>query len=70
MHSAPLTKGSSMICSKCRMATEKSGVAFVAGMGCATPAQARLTHHVPDAPKAAKPFQVPKRVANFTPSGE
>lgn len=52
------------------MATEKSGVAFVAGMGCATPAQARLTHHVPDAPKAAKPFQVPKRVANFTPSGE
>ncbi len=59
-----------MNCGKCRMAIEKSGAVFVTGMGCATPAQARLTHHVPDAPKAAKPFQVPKRKANFTPSGE
>ena len=42
------------------MASEALGVVFVAGMGCATPAQARLAHHIPDAPKKA--FQQPKRV--------
>ena len=55
-----------MICAKCRMA----GIDVVKGLGCATPAQARITHNIPA--ELRRVFQQPKRVGrnNATPSGE
>lgn len=48
-----------MICAKCRMA----GVDVEKGLGCATPAEARITHNIPTEPKRV--FVQPKRVRNF-----